>query len=122
MLAKTTTHRQRYWLKHVEAADLSDSTIAQYAAAHDVSLKGLYQWKTKLMKLKLYQPATSPPKPEFVPVKPSQSTQHKKVVPPLDVEPSGCTVTLANGTRIEFHGELSAVVIRSIMTTVSQVR
>ena len=56
MLAKTMTRRQRYWLKHIKAADLSNGTIAEYAAAHDVSLKGLYQWKTKLMKLKLYRP------------------------------------------------------------------
>ena len=47
MLAKTTIDRQRYWLKHVETADLCDSTIAEYAATHDVSLKGLYQWKTE---------------------------------------------------------------------------
>lgn len=51
MLAKTTTHRQHYWLKHVEAADLSDGTIAEYAAAHDVSFKGLYQWKTSANQL-----------------------------------------------------------------------
>lgn len=121
MLAKTTTHRQRYWLKHVEAADLSDSTIAQYAAAHDVSLKGLYQWKTKLMKLKLYQPAPPSSVSDFVPVKPSPSQLHKQVIPPLNTEQTGCTVTLVNGTRIEFHGELSAGVIRSITTTVSQV-
>lgn len=120
MLAKTTTNRQRYWLKHVEAADLSDGTIAEYSQAHDVSLKGLYQWKTKLMKLKLYQPATSPPKPDFLPVKSSQSPIQKQVIPPLHTEQPGCTVTLANGTRIEFHGELSSGVIRSIMTTVSQ--
>ena len=120
MLAKTTTHRQRYWLKHVEAADVSDGTIAEYATSHDVSLKLLYQWKSKLMKLKLYQPATSSSKPDFVPVKPAQSQLQKQVVPPLHVEQTGCTVTLANGTRIEFHGELSAGVIRTIMTTVSQ--
>ena len=121
MLAKTTTHRQRYWLKHVEAADLSDGSIAEYATANDVSLKGLYQWKSKLMKLKLYQPATPTPKPDFVPVKPTHLPTQKQVVQPLHAEQTGCTVTLANGTRIEFHGELSTVVIRSIMTTVSQV-
>lgn len=120
MLAKTTTHRQRYWLKHVEAADVSDGTIAEYAASHDVSLKGLYQWKSKLMKLKLYQPATSSTKPDFVPVSPSRRSRQKQTVPPLHIEQTGCTVTLANGTRIEFHGELSVGVIRSIMTTVSQ--
>ncbi len=80
MLAKMTTHRQRYWLKHVKAADLSDTTIAEYAAVHDVSLKGLYQWKTKLLKLKLFSPAASAPAPDFVPVKSSP------VQPPLQVD------------------------------------
>ena len=120
MLAKTTTHRQRYWLKHVEAADLSDGTIAEYAKLHDVNLKGLYQWKTKLMKLNLYQPITSTAKSDFVPVKPSQPHIQKQLVPPLHAEQSSCTVTLPNGIRIEFHGELSTGVIRSIMTTMSQ--
>ena len=66
MPEKKPAQRQRYWLKHVEAADLSNGTIAEYAAIHDVSLKGLYQWQTKLMKLKLYQPATSSTKSDFV--------------------------------------------------------
>jgi len=31
MLTKTTSQKQRYWLKHVKAADLSNGTIAEYA-------------------------------------------------------------------------------------------
>ena len=118
MLAKTTTDRQRYWLKHVKAADLSDGTIADYAASHDVSLKVLYQWKTKLMKLKLYSPA-SKPVPDFVPVKSSPDTVSLKLDKPVYADRSGCTVTLPNGTCLEFHGELSPGAIRSIMASVS---
>lgn len=121
MLAKTTTDKQRHWLKHVKAADLTDGTVAEYAAAHDVSLKSLYtvkrhqgQWKTKLIRLKLYHPAACSPEPDFVPVSPSS------VQSSLPNDRSGCTVTLSNGTRIEFHGELSAHMIRTIMTTMSQ--
>ena len=119
MLAKTTTHRQRYWLKHIKAADLSDGSIAEYAAAHDVSLKGLYQWKTKLVKLKLYDRSASSMTSEFVPVKASSSQRSLKVDNSAQSSQSGCTVTLINGTSIEFHGELSTGVIRSIMTAVS---
>ena len=93
MLAKTTTYKLRYWLKYVEASDLSDGTITEYATSHDISLKGLYQWKTKLMKLKLFQPAPLSPGPDFAPVKPSPSTMHKQV---YQTEQSGCTVALTN--------------------------
>ena len=93
MLAKTTTHRQRYWLKHVEAADISDGTIAEYATVNDISLKGLYQWKTKLMKLKLYQPAPPSSGSDFMPAKPSASQMHKQVIPPLHTEQSSCTAS-----------------------------
>ena len=118
MLAKTITDRQRYWLKHVKAADLSDGTIAEYAQVHDVSLKGLYQWKTKLMKVKLYSPASTPA-PDFVPVKSSPDKAPLELDKPAHADRSGCTVTLTNGTRLEFHGELSPGAIRSIMTSVS---
>lgn len=120
MLAKTTTDRQRYWLKHVEAADLCDSTIAEYAATQNVSLKGLYQWKTKLIKLKLYHPTAPSPGSDFIAVNPSSPKAINSVVQPVHIERTGCTVTLSNGTQIDFHGELSPGVIRSIMTTVSQ--
>lgn len=120
MLAKTMTDRQRYWLKHVKAADLSDHSITEYAIAHDVSLKGLYQWKTKLMKLKHYQPADGPPAADFVPVTSSPAKTLLIFDQPVQAQRTGCTVTLANGTRLDFHGELSPGVIRSIMSTVSQ--
>ncbi len=119
MPSKTPTHRQSYWLKHVKAADVSDGSIAEYAAVNDVNLKGLYQWKTKLMKLKLYRPASTPAT-DFVPI---TSSSHKTPLAfdsPAPTDRSGCTVIFTNGTRLEFHGELSAGVIRSIMTTVSQ--
>ena len=120
MLAKTTTERQRYWLKHVNAADLSNGTIAEYAIENAVSLKGLYQWKTKLLKLKLYPPAVSSPGLDFVAVKPSSPPPINPVIQPAHMDRSGCTVILTNGTQIDFHGELSPGMICSIMTTVSQ--
>ena len=114
MLANTTTDKQRYWLKHVKAADLSDGTIAEYAAANNVGLKSLYQWKTKLIRLNLYSPAACPPESDFVPVLPPSVPSCR----PNDQ--SGCTVTLSNGTRIDFHGELSTGTIKSIVSAVSQ--
>lgn len=67
MLAKTTTYKQRYWLKHVKAADLSGGTIVDHAATHDISLKGLYHWMTKLVKLKLHALTALSPASDFIP-------------------------------------------------------
>ena len=60
MLAKTMTAKQRMWLGHVNAADRSDGSIADYAETHRLRLKTLYQWKTKLVKLGLYQADNEP--------------------------------------------------------------
>lgn len=120
MLAKPTTDKQRYWLKHVKAADLSDGTLTEYAAINTISLKSLYQWKTKLIRLKLYQPGSVCPESNFVSVSPSKAESTESIVETAPKEQPGCTVTLSNGTRIEFHGELSVTMIQSIMTSVSQ--
>ena len=112
MLAKTTSQKQRYWLDHVKAADLSDGTIADYASKTNISLKSLYQWKTKLIRLKLYNPVASSDS-DFVPVH-SSSIQSQETA-----ERPGCIVSLSNGTRIEFHGEFSVHFIRSVITTAS---
>ena len=119
MLAKTITPKQRYWLNHVKAADQGGDTIAGYAQSQDISLKSLYQWKTKLIRLNLYDSVTSSDS-DFVAVTPAPSEAIRAADPTVNTRQSGCTVTLDNGYRIDFHGELSPGVIRSIMTTVSQ--
>ena len=62
MLARTMTAKQRLWLRHVKAADDADGSIADYAQDHGLRLKTLYQWKSKLVKLGLYQHLNSPTK------------------------------------------------------------
>lgn len=109
MLAKTLTPRQKQWLAHVQAADQGQESIADYALANDLRLKSLYQWKSKLVKLCVYHPDQQTPDTSFVEVKPVLS----------DIARSGCTLRLANGSHLEFHGELSAVSIRSIIISVS---
>ncbi len=107
MLAKVITARQRLWLSHFKSADESKGSIADYAEAHELRLKTLYQWKSKLVKLELYKPTTKTSKSPFVPVAPIQSVSSK---------PS-CKVKLTNGTVIEFAGELDAKMVRSIITS-----
>lgn len=111
MLAKTITEKQRYWLKHVRAADISDGTISEYAATNTLSLKSLYQWKVKLIRLKLYKPDSVSPESNFLSVSPSKQPT-TSIVEKVPMERSGCTVTLVNDTRIDFHGSLSAGVFR----------
>jgi len=89
MLAKPTTDKQRYWLKHVKAADLSDGTITEYAATNTISLKSLYQWKTKLIRLKLYRPDSMCPESNFVPVGPSKAESTVSIVESVPVDQSG---------------------------------
>ena len=42
------TERQQHWLNHIKAADASKGSLVAYAAAHDLKVKDLYQWKTTL--------------------------------------------------------------------------
>ena len=102
MPAKIITTKQRHWLHHVKTADAGDGTLSDYAREHSLNLKALYQWKTKLIKLGHYSHA-----PGFVPVHRPQSGPHY-----------GCTVTLSNGTCIEFTGALDSKAIRTIITSV----
>ena len=106
MLARTMNVKQHLWLSHVKAADASDGSIADYAQAHGLRLKTLYQWKSKLVKLGLYQHDTEPTKSAFVPVAPVESS----------VSLPSCTIKLTTGTVIEFTGVLDAKTIRSIIT------
>ena len=101
MPSRPITSKQQQWLRHVKAADTGDCSLTDYAFRHDLSVKTLYQWKTKLIKLGLYTPAFG-----FVPVHrlPNES-------------PQACKVTLSNGTSIEFSGTLDNQAIRSIITS-----
>ncbi len=101
MPSQPITSKQQHWLEHVKAADTGDESLTDYASRHDLSVKTLYQWKTKLIKLGLYSPASG-----FVPVHrpPSESRQ-------------SCKLVLPNGTHIEFSGALDGKAIRSIITS-----
>ena len=44
------TERQQYWLDHIRAADAFDGSLVEYAKAEGMKVKGLYQWKTILIR------------------------------------------------------------------------
>ena len=44
------TERQRFWLEHIQACQQSGKTMAEYAAAHGLTARALYDGKKRLVK------------------------------------------------------------------------
>lgn len=102
------TKRQQHWLNHIKAADASDGTLVAYAAAHKLKVKDLYQWKTALARRGLLP--GKDPRPAFVAV----------ATPTQAVSRTSCSVTLPNGVRLQFAGDLDGASLREIMTAASR--
>jgi len=47
---KTLTERQRYWLDHVQACEVSGQGIAAYAVSQGIEAKAMYTGKKELVK------------------------------------------------------------------------
>ena len=97
------TERQQHWLNHINAADASKGSLVAYAAAHDLKVKDLYQWKTALARRGLLPGKSA--KAAFVPV----------ATPPA-APPISCSISLPNGVRLQFTGDLDAVSVSQILT------
>lgn len=102
------TERQQAWLDHIKAADASDGSLVAYAAAHDLKVKDLYQWKTALARRGLLPGKTR--KPAFVPVARRSSSL-----------PTSCSITLRNGVRVQFAGDLDAAMLGQILSAANAV-
>lgn len=121
MTARQITERQRYWLDHVRAADASDESTVAYAGKQGLKVKDLYQWKTKLIQLKLYHPSGAVTPSSFVPVKAKAAS--KPALPASDARQcytSGGALVFPSGLRFEFQGEVSPGVIREVMLSASE--
>ena len=94
----------QFWLDHVKAADASNDSRVAYAAAHDLKVQHLYQWKTALRRLGLLPGAT--PRSSFVAV----------ATRPAPVPPASCNLTLTNGVRLQFAGNLDATLLSEILS------
>jgi len=105
---QTITKRQQHWLDHIKAADGSEGTLVAYAAAHKLKVKDLYQWKTVLTHR------------GFLPAKKSVAAFVPVAASPPNVRNTSCNVTLPNGVRLQFTGELDGAVLREIMTAASR--
>lgn len=79
------TQKQAYWKAHVEAAQLYDGSVVDYARAHGLEAKKLYVYKTQLGRLEEASANAS----GFV-----------RVTTPALSAASPVTVTLPNGVRL----------------------
>lgn len=105
---ETITKRQQYWLDHIHAASASGSTLVEYAGAHDLEVRQLYQWKRRLRHRGLL-PGTSRAS-AFVPV-----------TAPFGGAASPCSITLPNGVRIQFGREVDRGWLRELLSAASAV-
>jgi hypothetical protein len=103
MADKSITERQQYWLNHLKAADAADISLVQYAEANELKVKDLYQWKTSLTKRGFWASSAS----KFIAVKAKPSS-------------AVCSMVLPNGIRLEFQGALSPDLIKTMVSSASQ--
>lgn len=105
MPIKPTTDRQQYWLNHVKSAKASDGTLVDYAKAHQLKPKDLYQWKTRLI-----QRGALPD-----PAKPSGFVRVSSPVANPRI-----SLVMPNGLRLEFQGELSSGTLKALVAAASE--
>lgn len=97
------TERQQFWLDHLRSAEAFDGSVADYARAHELTPKELYQWKTILTRRGL------------LPGK-KRGSDFVQVVTPLPVSSTGVSLVLPNGVRLEFGGDLGSEQMQSRVT------
>jgi len=107
MSALPITERQQFWLDHLRSAEVFDGSVADYARAHELTPKELYQWKTILTRRGL------------LPGK-KRGSDFVQVVTPCPVSPTGVSLVLPNGVRLEFGGELRSEQMHSLVEAASR--
>ena len=84
---QTLTEQERYWLGHIQQAQVSNQSLTQYAQAHALNLKGFYNYRSKLRKKGFLDPK---PITSFVKVSTSVTSRLSDTV-----------IMLPNGIRIQ---------------------
>lgn len=93
MTIKPINDRQQFWLNHLKSAEASDGTLVDYAKAHQLKPKDLYQWKTRLIR----RGVLSDPAKLSGFVRVSSAVANPRI-----------SLVMPNGLRLEFQGELSS--------------
>jgi hypothetical protein len=107
--------RERFWRRHLLAAEAKGGTLTEYAAARGLKVGSLYEWRRILRRRGLLgEFATDSTAAAFVPVitSPAQAAAQAPALP-------GCTVRLRNGVQLEFTGELPPAMLAEILGAAS---
>jgi hypothetical protein len=99
---ESLTQRQRYWLEHIQAWKRSGTHAAQYAQAHQLNAKSLYQWQSTLRKRGVLK-ESEPPKLVRV---------H---TPTVNASAQRCLVHLPGGVQMQISEALALSVIQACL-------
>ena len=101
------TARQRYWLEHVQACEVTGKTIAEYAQAHGLQAKSMYAGKKSLVK-KGILPHT-------------QRTRFRRAQLVEAVVISEWQIQLPNGLTVSFTGNVDPDALHTVLKTAATV-
>lgn len=106
------TERQRFWLRHLRACEVSGQTSIDYAKAHGLKVKSLYSARKALAE-KGALPPTPPPVNGF---------QRIKVAGNPRAGERQWHVQLPNGLAVSFDGKVDADTLSLVLTTAASLQ
>jgi hypothetical protein len=95
------TERQHYWLNHLQACAASGTSIAEYAAAHNLATPAMYAGKKMLIK-KGALPSTRP-------------ARFQRVSLTGVVASHEWSIYLPNGASVAFSGSVDAAILAVVL-------
>ena len=101
------TERQRFWLRHLRACEVSGQTSIDYARTHGLKVKSLYAARKALAEKGVLPPA--PP--------PVNGFQRVQVVDPNRDSGKQWHIQLPNGLAVSFDGKVDADTLSLVLTT-----
>ena len=100
------TERQRFWLRHLRACEVSGQTSIDYARTHGLKVKSLYSARQALA-----EKAALPPAPPSV-----KGFQRVQVVGRSRDSSKQWHVQLPNGLAVSFDGKVDADTLSLVLT------
>jgi hypothetical protein len=102
------TEREQHWLDHIRAADAFDRSIADYARSDGLKPKAHHSWKRIFARREL-------PGAEAAA---DNNARFVRVIAPA--RPIGMVIVLANGVRLEWHGDLAPDQLEALVRSASR--
>jgi len=99
--------KQRGWLSHVEACELTGGSMKAYAEQHALDLQSFYLWKGRLKKLGIIDAGPERRSLDRVRVQPA--------VPSSATGPGKTCIQLANGVNIECPGDFDGASLSELL-------